>query len=391
MALVQERIHPRGLNFENQRKVVHLRDDKGLSWENIAKQVRNRQGLRPSWKLCANTYAAFSTPRSRRPYRYANCGRRPWKVTKAVASFLVRRLLVLRRAGICTARTLARAAVTELGVTLDDSTVRKVLAARGYHWLRRTQKPQYSKEARQRRLAFAQRAVAMSDAELRQSTSLSLDGVVLTYPPEDDVARFNHCRYADTHVYRRRSEKESPELAGGDAYGKQVPLERALPLWGGIGRSGFAVVTMHEQKKITTEEWVAAVRAGHLQAALRRANAGRTNGPWTILCDGEKFLHSKLARHAHTARAVSLWQVPAKSPDLNPVEKYWSWLRRRLRALDFADLRAKRAAMTKPKFRQRVKRLITTRASDRVAARCLASFRKTCLEVVKKKGAAARG
>ena len=109
MALVQERIHPRGLNFENQRKVVHLRDDKGLSWENIAKQVRNRQGLRPSWKLCANTYAAFSTQRSRRPYRYANCGRRPWKVTKAVASFLVRRLLVLRRAGICTARTLARA------------------------------------------------------------------------------------------------------------------------------------------------------------------------------------------------------------------------------------------------------------------------------------------
>ena len=50
MALVQERIHPRGLNLENQRKVVHLRDDKGLSWENIAKQVRNRQGLRPSWK-----------------------------------------------------------------------------------------------------------------------------------------------------------------------------------------------------------------------------------------------------------------------------------------------------------------------------------------------------
>ena len=41
MVLIRDRVHPKSLDFSNQRKVVHLRDDKGLSWEQIALQVRN--------------------------------------------------------------------------------------------------------------------------------------------------------------------------------------------------------------------------------------------------------------------------------------------------------------------------------------------------------------
>ena len=43
MPLVCEMIHLRGLDFANQRKVVCLRDDKDMSWNDIAAVV-NLQG-----------------------------------------------------------------------------------------------------------------------------------------------------------------------------------------------------------------------------------------------------------------------------------------------------------------------------------------------------------
>ena len=39
MPLVSEMVHPRGLDFANQRKVVILRDVKDMAWDDIADQV----------------------------------------------------------------------------------------------------------------------------------------------------------------------------------------------------------------------------------------------------------------------------------------------------------------------------------------------------------------
>ena len=60
------------------------------------------------------------------------------------------------------------------------------------------------------------------------------------------------------------------------------------------------------------------------------------------------------SRKAYRACGVSLWKLPAKSPDLNPVEKYWSWLRRRMRAMDLADQSAKRPALGKAAYKARL-------------------------------------
>ena len=51
----------------------------------------------------------------------------------------------------------------------------------------------------------------------------------------------------------------------------------------------------------------------------------RPNGPWVVLCDNESFLSStKCGLPTVYRRAkIRLWHVPPKSPDLNPVEKYW--------------------------------------------------------------------
>ena len=83
---------------------------------------------------------------------------------------------------------------------------------------------------------------------------------------------------------------------------------------------------------------------------MRKLNPSNKARPWRVLCDGEGFLHSKDARAACQRHSISLWKIPPRSPDLNPVEKFWSWLRRELRRRDLQDYRQKKACLTKAQY-----------------------------------------
>ena len=83
--------------------------------------------------------------------------------------------------------------------------------------------------------------------------------------------------------------------------------------------------------------------------------------------------------------------MAGRSPDLNPVEEYWSWLRRRLLALDLADATAKRLVPSKAAYVQRVRNVVQSQASQEKAANIAKAFKKTCIECVKNKGRATRG
>jgi hypothetical protein len=198
------------------------------------------------------------------------------------------------------------------------------------------------------RLAFAKKVAALSAAQLRERLSLAMDGVVLGLPPTNPIDRENYCRHGDAHMWRKRSEAANPDLAGGSKYGDQLPLARALPLWGGVSEGGFAVVAIHENKKMTADEFVEVVRKGKLTDAIRKLNPIKPDGPWFALCDNESFLRkAKATKEAVAEQGVSLWHIPPRSPDLNPVEKCWAWLRRELRRLDLQDLSKKKRPLSK--------------------------------------------
>ena len=83
--------------------------------------------------------------------------------------------------------------------------------------------------------------------------------------------------------------------------------------------------------------------------------------------------------------------MPARSPDLNPVEKYWSWLRRKLRAMDLQDALAKRPVLGKMAYKARVQRLVRSAPSQTAAANIAEGFRAVCKRIVAAKGAAVKG
>ena len=94
---------------------------------------------------------------------------------------------------------------------------------------------------------------------------------------------------------------------------------------------------------------------------------------------------------AHAKARVELWHIPARSPDLNPVEKFWGWLRKRLREMDLADLKAKRRPVQRTALKARVRSVVAPARAKRVAKNYAFGLRKVCEEVRRKKGAATRG
>ena len=73
MPLISEMVHPRSLDFANQRQVILLRDVKQLEWGQIRLQVKNLQGERPSRHLCMRIYKEFSKQQGHRVFKYAKC------------------------------------------------------------------------------------------------------------------------------------------------------------------------------------------------------------------------------------------------------------------------------------------------------------------------------
>ena len=88
---------------------------------------------------------------------------------------------------------------------------------------------------------------------------------------------------------------------------------------------------------------------------------------------------------------MALWHIPPRSPDLNPVEKFRGWLRKRLRAMDLADLKAKRRPVQRTALKARARNVVASARAMRVAKNYALGLRKVFEEVRRKKGAATRG
>ena len=107
-----------------------------------------------------------------------------------------------------------------------------------------------------------------------------------------------------------------------------------------------------------------------------------------VICDNEGFLEVPASEKAHAKAKVKLWPIPPRSPDLNPVERFWSYLRRRLRAMELKDFLAKKPVLTKAQYKVRVQNPVKTKKVQTAAANCALGLRKMCQIVIRKKGAA---
>ena len=109
-------------------------------------------------------------------------------------------------------------------------------------------------------------------------------------------------------MWRKPSEAFQPDLAGDDPYGKQAPLARVIPMWGGLSHGGVSVL-FHRTKKVQTEEWVGALKKGCLKEAIRSLKPVNRVGPWHMLCDQEGFLRAKDSMKEYKKMKLKLQRV----------------------------------------------------------------------------------
>ena len=80
---------------------------------------------------------------------------------------------------------------------------------------------------------------------------------------------------------------------------------------------------------------------------------------------------------------------PGDASKLNSTRE--AWLQRRLRVKDLQDLNANRKVPSKSAYQERVRSIIHSKASQKVAANIAKGFRRVCKEVVDGRGIATKG
>ena len=116
------------------------------------------------------------------------------------------------------------------------------------------------------RKGFVVAVLRMTKAALRGKFCMSMDGVIISMPPEKEIERFNYCWGGVTHMWRKKGEANLPRLAGANDYDKQVPISRSIPLWGGLSEDGFEPVFWHLDSR---GQWVTFGR-GHAAKITHR-------------------------------------------------------------------------------------------------------------------------
>ena len=392
MVLQRIRTHPRALSLQMMRKVYVLRKGKKPPppWPEIAQQVRNLKGDTPYWKVCRDAFNRLEKPSVSTKDAYHKCGRKP-VLTKPICKWIVARMLSLRRKMEIHSTGLQALLAKEKHIIVHDSSIRKVLKNAGYKYLTRGKKPKYDAKQKETRLTFGKKYATKSQREIDDAIDFFMDGVVWTVPPKNETERENYCRSDIRKVWRRPDEHELEDLAGYDKYAKQVPHNRIVPMWGGISRGGFASVLWHEDRKTNDDEWSNAINDRCLINALKAVNPVKKSGPWKIISDNESFLRADESKKAYRRFAIHLIEMPPRSPDLNPVEKMWGWVRKELRARDLRDFAGGVPVLAKAAYRERIKRLLRSSRAQAVAKNIARNFRTVCKRVVKAKGAAVRG
>ena len=128
-----------------------------------------------------------------------------------------------------------------------------------------------------------------------------------------------------------------------------------------------------------------------MTSALKAVNLGKTAGPWKVLCDNESFLKHAESVKAYRKPRITLVHIPAKSLDLNPVEKFWGWARKRLHKMDLADLRAGRAVAGSTAYKERIKRLLIAANAQHKARNLYGNLGTVAKKIVLKKGHGVKG
>ena len=125
----------------------------------------------------------------------------------------------------------------------------------------------------------------------------------------------------DKFVYREHARAPRGKLVFGEVSGKKYKRANIV-----AGRSNDGVLHAPMQYQCSTDSIL-------FEAWFERYFLPSLPQERVIIMDNASFHRKKILREIISGTGHELIFLPAYSPDLNPIENFWSWLKRKLRKI----------------------------------------------------------
>ena len=243
---------------------------------------------------------------------------RPKKLNVRDERNIIRALKTLRKS---TAKFSARKIQEEANLqNVSIKTIRRVLHKHGYKYLQSRKKGLMSQADKSKRLAFARKAKGFPSGFWKDTIKFYLDGVGFAHKMNPS----SEARAAASMAWRKpsegleRSTKGKKEGSGG----KMVNVFVAIA-------HGHGVVLCKQYPWTVTGERFAAFVSNCFPATFEKC--GLQPQGQLFLQDGDPRQTSKAARRAWESLGCEMFSIPARSPDLNPIENIFHLIRNKLK------------------------------------------------------------
>lgn len=248
------------------------------------------------------------------------CGGRPEKLSLRQKRSLLRNINILRQenSNFTSKKLLASSGINPKSIS--SRTVRRFLNKKGYHYLQARKKGVLSKTDIRKRYKFAKSMKKDFASEVwTKEIALYLDGVSFTHKtnPADEAKspKGRIWRRANEGLDRGCTAKGSHEGSGGKLVKMMVAISH-----------GEGVVLCDQYDKLDGQYFKNLVFR-EFRKMFKKAKKGRSR-LW--LQDGDPSQNSATSRKAMKSVRAKLLSIPARSPDINPIENLFHLIKRRL-------------------------------------------------------------
>ena len=301
-----------------------------------------------------------------------NKGGRPRTLTDRDKRKIVNALLKLRETeGNFNSTDIRR----EAGIPEDyvsDRTIRRHLNNMGYHFTQCRRKGQLLKEDLVKRLKFAKRCKRLPEGFWREGVAFYLDGTGWVHKTNP----VQHARTARTRTWKKKGESLSQFCT---SKGRKEGVGGKMARFMVAIAYGRGVTKCHQYIGNINAETCATFIREHFPCMFEQSHnpIGKL-----FLQDGDPSQNSAMAREAMDSVGCRVFKIPARSPDLNPIENIFHLIGKQLKK-DALEKKLNRE--TYSQFCTRVRRTVKNFSSE-IIDHTIDSMPRRIDMVIKNKG-----
>ena len=192
--------------------------------------------------------------------------------------------------------------IANKGYHIADRTVRNIRQELGFEKIKPNALPALTNDTQEKRLKYCEERL-----EDKFSNTCFSDESVFQLAPNKQV------------LWYRRGEDDKPHL-------EKPNRNKKIMVWGGISRKGqtpIKIYRLDEQETVTAESYVDCLREYLFDSMDTKFGINN----WRFVQDNARPHVAKHTMEYLDKHKIKLISHPPYSPDLNPIEKVWAWMK----------------------------------------------------------------